>query len=118
MRLVEGDKPTYGRDGWSKYPALRLGPASTRGTGRIQTQLRRAFIAYGDVLSSSDAYQWCKRRQSSQFGQWERWSITRVLLSMADRVGHGRGRGRPWLYRLHGTGYGQDSSPLISGENS
>ena len=96
MSLMEQAKPTRGSNGWSKFPALRLGPASTRGTGRIQTQLRRAFIAYGDVLSSSDAYQWCKRRQSSQFGSGNagasreyccRWLIVWATAGDADGPG-------------------------------
>jgi hypothetical protein len=85
---------------WINYPSLRLGIGKSKGKGRIQTQLRRAFITHGDVISSTQAYQWCKRHQSSAFGQWERWSITRVLMTMADRVGHSRGPGRPWIWRL------------------
>jgi hypothetical protein len=35
-----------------------------------------------------------------RFGQWERWSIVRILDVVADRVGRGTGRGWPWLWRL------------------
>jgi hypothetical protein len=85
---------------WINYPSLRLGPGRSRGKGRIQRQLRRAFIARGNEISSSDAYRWCKRWQSREFGHWERWSITRVLMTMADRVGRAQTIGRPWLWRL------------------
>jgi hypothetical protein len=85
---------------WINYPSLRLGPGRSRGKGRIQRQLRRAFIASGNEISSSDAYRWCKRWQAREFGQWERWSITRVLMTMADRVGRAQTIGRPWIWRL------------------
>jgi hypothetical protein len=90
-------KPTHGHDAWVKNPGLRLGIGKSKGRGRIQIAVRRAFIAHGDVITSSDVYRWC--RGNGVFGQWERWSITRVLMTMADRVGHGTGRGRPWLWR-------------------
>ena len=70
------------------------------GKGRLQRQIARAFIAHGPVLTSSDVYRWCKRWQAREFGQWERWSIVRILDVVADRVGRGTGRGWPWLWRL------------------
>jgi hypothetical protein len=86
---------------WENYPNLRLRPhAPNKGRGRLQRQIRRAFIAHGNEVSASDIYRWCKRRQAREFGQWERWSITRILMTMADRVGRGKGSGRPWLWRL------------------
>jgi hypothetical protein len=100
MSSQAGLPASTGASGWKHYPGLRLGMGMSRGKGRIQRQLRRAFIAHGAVISSSDAYRWCHRRQAREFGQWERWSITRVLLEMADQVGHSRGRGRSWIWRL------------------
>jgi len=96
--MTEGAKPPSGRD---RYPNLRLVPyAPAAGRGRLQRQIRRAFIAHGPVLNSSDVYRWCERWQAREFGQWERWSIVRILDVVAERVGHFRGHGRPWLWRL------------------
>jgi hypothetical protein len=95
---MTGAKPPSGRD---KYPNLRLVPyAPAAGRGRLQRQIRRAFIAHGPVLNSSDVYRWCKRWQAGEFGQWERWSIVRILDVVADRVGRADTPGRPWLWRL------------------
>jgi hypothetical protein len=35
-----------------------------------------------------------------EFGQWERWSIVRILEQVAVRVGRAETIGRPWLWRL------------------
>jgi hypothetical protein len=45
------------------------------------------------VLTSSDIYRWCERWQAREFGQWERWSIVRILDVVADRVGKDRRHG-------------------------
>jgi hypothetical protein len=52
------------------------------------------------VLTSSDVYRWCKRWQAREFGQWERWSIVRILDVVAERVGRAPTIGRPWIWRL------------------
>jgi hypothetical protein len=86
---------------WLGHPNLRLRPrAPNAGRGRLQRQIRRAFIAHGDEVSASDIYRWCKRWQAREFGQWERWSITRVLMTMADQIGRASTRGNPWIWRL------------------
>jgi len=95
-------EPPSGRD---KYPNLRLGVGGAKGRGRLQRQIRRAFIAHGPVLNSSDVYRWCKRWRAREFGQWERWSIVRILDVVADRVGRATTIGRPWIWRLKRPGY-------------
>jgi hypothetical protein len=49
---------------------------------------------HGAVISSSDAYRWCHRRQAREFGQWERWSIMNLPLhqyyfTIVNKVGPG-----------------------------
>src|SRR3954468_1316404 len=73
--------------GWADYPNLRQRPhAPNKGRGRLQRQIRRAFIVHGNEVSSSTIYAWCKRWQAPVFGQWERWSIVRILETIAVRV--------------------------------
>jgi hypothetical protein len=80
---------------------LRLRPhAPNAGRGRLQRQIARAFHVHGNEVSASDIYQWCQRWQSKRFGQWERWSIVRILEQIAVRVGRAETIGRPWLWRL------------------
>jgi hypothetical protein len=80
--------------GWDKYPNLRRRPhAPSKGRGRLQRQIARAFLTHGAVLTSSDIYRWCERWQSREFGQWERWSIVRILDVVADRCGRDRRHG-------------------------
>jgi hypothetical protein len=92
---------------WPGHPNLRLRPhARNKGRGRLQRQIRRAFIAHGDEVSASDIYRWFKRWQAREFGQWERWSITRVLMTIADPIGRAETIGRLWLWRLRNSDLG------------
>jgi hypothetical protein len=96
---------------WPNSPNLRLRPhAPNAGRGRLQRQIARAFIAHGPVLTSSDVYRWCKRWQAREFGQWERWSIVRILDVVAERTGRASTIGRPWLWRLKQPG-AEEPSP-------
>ena len=88
--------------GWEGNPNLRLRPtAPNAGRGRLQRQIARAFTVHGPELWASTIYDWCalwpvdKRRSQRQ-----RWSVRRILDVVAERVGHSRGPGRPWLWRL------------------
>ena len=86
---------------WLGHPNLRLRRhAPNKGRGRLQRQIRRAFIAHGNEASASDIYRWCKRRQARELGQWERWSIVRILDVIAERVGRAPTAGRPWIWSL------------------
>jgi hypothetical protein len=103
-----GAKPPSARD---IHPNLRLGAGGAKGRGRLQRQIRRAFIAHGPVLTSSDVYRWCKRWQAREFGQWERWSIVRILDVVAERTGRASTIGRPWIWRLKRPGADDSSAP-------
>src|SRR5262249_20565391 len=64
---------------------------------------RRAFEACGPRLSASLVYDWARRWQrrhdEKRINQRERYSIVRVLMTMAVRDGRAGTRGRPWLWR-------------------
>jgi hypothetical protein len=84
---------------------LRLRPAKPAlNNGRVQKSIRRAFIMEGrEVLSGTEIYDYThvirrmeRRHLTSGAYAWTR----RTLATMAERVGHGRGPGRPWLWRL------------------
>ena len=46
--------------GWARYPNLQLRPhVPNKGRGRLQRQIRRAFMAGGNELTSSQVYDWC-----------------------------------------------------------
>jgi hypothetical protein len=69
------------------------------GRGRLQRQIARAFDIHGPVASGSVIYEWCRRWNGRDGRPW-RWSIIRILLKDAERVGRAPTRGRPWLWRL------------------
>ena len=87
--------------GWARYPNLQLRPhAPNAGRGRLQRQIARAFIGYL-FRSTSEIYDWCYARDRSRTrSEAMRWSVHRILRDVADAVGHSRGPGRPWLWRL------------------
>ena len=96
---------------WINYPNLRLRPhAPNTGRGRLQVQIRRAFIAHGDEVSASDIYLWCRRWQSDRFGQLERWSIVRILETIAVRV-RKLSPNQAWLWRLRNHELPADTCP-------
>jgi hypothetical protein len=88
---------------WSGCPNLQRRPhAPAKGRGRIQRQIARAFMAHGEIVSSSDIYRWCRGRQR-WFGRPQRWSVRRVLDVVAVRVGRQPTFPRAWLWRLRNT---------------
>ena len=87
--------------GWLRHPNLRRRPhAPNKGRGRLQRQIRRAFIAHGNEVSATVIYRWCRRWQAPKLGRLERWSIVRILDVIADRRGRASTIGRPWIWRL------------------
>jgi hypothetical protein len=87
--------------GWARFPNLHLRPdRPAAGRGRLQRQITRAFMAHGPEVTSSEIYRWCRRWQSTRFGQPERWSIVRILDVIAERRGRAKTIGRPWIWRL------------------
>ena len=87
----------------ANYPNLLLVPHSpAAGRGRLQIQIRRAFVGR-EVLTSSEIYDSCyaKRRVAGQqIDRPYRWSVVRILRQIADPVGRAPTIGRPWLWRL------------------
>jgi hypothetical protein len=88
---------------WEYYPNLRLGPAAPAlGRGRLQVQVRRAFMGR-DVLSSSEVYDSSyarKRLLGERISQRHRHSVWRILRTIADPIGRAETIGRPVLWRL------------------
>jgi hypothetical protein len=83
---------------WSGYPNLRTRPHSPNlGRGRLQRQIRRAFVAHGPVASSSWIYDWTHARCRRMTGNL-RWSVLRILRVI--RGARAETIGRPWLCRL------------------
>ena len=90
-------------EGWSAYPNLRLRPfAPNACRGRIQVQVRRAFLAAGDVvLSTTEVFNFTfARARRIHWRRRHRWSVIRVLDQLCHRVGRAPTIGRPWLWRL------------------
>jgi hypothetical protein len=85
---------------WSGHPNLRLRPHSpAKGRGRMQQQVRRAFIVHGPVVSSSQVYDWVFPR-NRKLSQLRRHGVWRILSAIAEPVGRVSTPGRPWLWRL------------------
>jgi hypothetical protein len=87
----------------ANFPNLLLGPRSpNKGRGRLQVQLRRAFVG-SEVLTCSEVYDSCyaKRRMlGQQIDRPYRWSVVRILRTIADPIGRAETIGRPVLWRL------------------
>jgi hypothetical protein len=78
---------------------LRLRPAKPAlGRGRLQRQIRRAFLL-GDELSSSQIYDWCYAGCRRPLTTRQRYSVWRLLVTMADRVGRVWPGGNVWRLR-------------------
>src|SRR5262245_16653141 len=88
----------------------RLWPANLRkrpvkpalGCGRLQRACRRAFIVWGDQITTSQALDWAyPRRRHGPLPLGLYWSLHRALEQIgAERIGRARAAGRPWLWRL------------------
>jgi hypothetical protein len=91
---------------WRGHPNLQHRPhAPARGRGRLQVQIRRAFVAAGvDTLPASAVYDWCYAKRRLMHGKRltlpHRHSVWRILVTIADPVGRGTSIGRPILWRL------------------
>ena len=75
---------------WINYPNLLRRPhAPNAGRGRLQVQIRRAFVGR-DVLTSSEVYDSCYaklRVAGQQIDRPYRWSVVRILRQIADPIG-------------------------------
>jgi hypothetical protein len=90
--------------GWAAHPNLLRGANSSRNKnrGRLQVQIRRAFIDH-PLPSSSEVYDFTHakcRALKQPIPTLHRYSVWRVLREIADPVARSRGPGRPWLWRL------------------
>jgi hypothetical protein len=84
---------------WDAHPNLRLRPFSpNKGRGRLQRQIRRAFIIDGPVVSSSRIYDLCftRRRKATTL---KRYMVWRILIKIADPIRKVPPNGA-WLWRL------------------
>jgi hypothetical protein len=71
----------------------------------LQTQVRRAFItADAPAISASAIYDWCYARRRLVRGKplttRHRYSVWRILVTIADPIERGTSIGRPILWRL------------------
>jgi hypothetical protein len=77
---------------------LRRPPAPAKDRGRLQRQIRRAFLVHGPVVSSSVVYDWAfARRPQQRCSQLHRWSVVRILREIAEPIGRAP---TGWLWRL------------------
>jgi hypothetical protein len=64
------------------------------------------------VVSATVIYDWCALWPvDKRASQAQRWSVRRILDVVAERVGHSRGPGRPWLWRLKAPAADKPSAP-------
>jgi hypothetical protein len=85
---------------WPHHPNLRRRPhAPNKGRGRLQVQIRRAFLG-ADTVTSTTVYDWCFVRRRRRIPTRHRYSVWRILMTIADPVGRASTIGRPWLWRL------------------
>jgi hypothetical protein len=93
---------TNARPKWPHHPNLRRRPAAPNaGRGRLQTQITRAFIAAGPVVSSTQVYDWAfARRPQMRRSHFSRRRVWQLLQQIAEKVGRAPTIGRPWLWRL------------------
>jgi hypothetical protein len=89
--------------GWIAHPNLQRRPhAPAAGHGRLQVQIRRAFLGR-PLLSTSEVYDWAYARHRAYrrpMSEAVRWSVHRILRQLCHRVGRAPTIGRPWLWRL------------------
>ena len=88
--------------GRANYPNLLLVPAApAKGRGRLQRQINRCFVVFGPEVTSSRLYDWCYARNPRvRQSRGHRWSVLRILRTIADPIGRAETIGRPVLWRL------------------
>ena len=74
-------------------------------------------MVYGPELPASTIYEWCKSWPQTldgrHLGRAHRWSIVRILETVADRVARSGGHGRPWIWRLRNSQLHADATQPI-----
>jgi hypothetical protein len=93
---------------WPDHPNLRRRPhAPNKGRGRLQRQIRRAFVGHC-LLSSSEVYDWAYPRHRAwrpSLSEAVRWSVHRILRQIAEPICKVPPH-NAWLWRLKETGCG------------
>jgi hypothetical protein len=74
---------------WPDHPNLRLRPAApAAGRGRLQRQVRRAFLACGPELTTSQVYDWTfVSRPHMRRSALSRRRVWQLLCEIADPIG-------------------------------
>jgi hypothetical protein len=85
------------------YPNLKRRLAKPAlGNGRIQRGVEYALIAHnGGPITTTVAAEYAyalRQHQGKRLRSRHYRYLRRALDAIADKVGHGRGRGRPWLW--------------------
>ena len=100
---ILGAKPQTPLTKRANYPNLLRRPhAPAAGRGRLQVQIRRAFVVR-EVLTSSEIYDSCyarRRMLGQQIDRPYRWSVVRILCQIADPIGRAETKGQPLIWRL------------------
>src|SRR5262249_38612315 len=95
-------KPTSLRE--LRLSNLRLRPPKPAlGNGRLQRQVRRAFLVHADPLSTSEILELTyarKRMLGERIGGGHRWCVRRVCYALCVPIGRARTIGRPIRWRL------------------
>lgn len=94
--------------------------APAKGRGRIQVQIRRAYVAAGrDTLDTGEIYAWVFPLTQREYWRWRhRTTAWRELRRIADQVGRASTPGRPWLWRLKDpAAYFGESAEAISADS-
>jgi hypothetical protein len=82
---MSGTEPCSRQEKWCSHPNLRLRPSRPAAArGRLQRQVRRAFIAGGPQLTSSEIYDWTNGRNRKAMTTRHRYSVWRILTTIAD----------------------------------
>lgn len=89
----------------SEYPSLKRGGGHARGRGRIQRQIRRAFlIADRTVLHTGELLRWSHAHlvlMRAKVRPTHYADLRHACDQLAERVGRSKtGKGRPVLWRL------------------
>jgi hypothetical protein len=101
---------------WKNYPNLAKRPyAPAKGRGRLQTQVRRALIVHGPLVTTSQLLDWAYARNRRRSTGWDHSKVMRICAEHCDRIGRGSSIGRPILWRVRNS-EGAQSSPALPGE--
>jgi hypothetical protein len=101
---------------WKQSRNLLLRPAApARDRGRLQVQIRRAFMVGGPEISSSAIYDWTHCRVRRRLKRGHRYSVWRILITMADPIARVPPYGAT-LWRLRNSG-DAETSPVLPGED-